>query len=246
MIQHHINCKEGDVGRYVFMPGDPDRVPLISSFFDEAWEVTRKREYLVHTGYIGARARRGIKVSVVSTGIGGPSTAIAAEELANIGADTLIRLGTAGEFQQQTKAGELVIVTAAIRDEGTSLHYLPVDFPAVANFEVVNAMVEAAKKLPFPYHTGIVQSKDSFYGEVEPERMPMAENMQRRWKAWTDGNTLASEMECAALFTVASYRRIRAGAIMNLQGVQEGMVPMIKLGIEAVKILAAQDRRNEK
>ena len=235
--QHHINCKEGDVGRYVFLPGDPGRVPLISSFFDEAWEVTRKREYLVHTGYID-----GIKVSAVSTGIGGPSTAIAVEELANIGADTLIRLGTAGIFQPHTKAGDLVIVTGAIRHEGTSTHYLPMDFPAVANLEIVNAMVEAAKNLPFPYHIGIAHSKDSFYGEVEPQRMPLAEDLQRRWQAWTQGNALASEMECATLFIVSSYRKLRAGAIMNLQGSADGMERMIKLGIETVKILAAQDR----
>lgn len=239
-IQHHINCQKGDVGRYVFLPGDPGRIPLISSFFDEAWEVTRKREYLVHTGYID-----GIKVSAVSTGIGGPSTAIAVEELANIGADTLIRLGTAGGFQSYTKNGDLVIATAAIRDEGTSLHYLPMDFPAVADLEVVNAMVRASKELPYTCYTGIVQSKDSFYGEVEPERMPLANKLKRRWQAWTDGNALASEMECAALFIVARYRKIRAGGIMNLMGDSEGMKNMIKLGIESVKILAAEDRRAE-
>ncbi|MFW5991632.1 MAG: nucleoside phosphorylase [Halanaerobiaceae bacterium] len=239
-LQHHINCKKGDVGRYVFLPGDPGRVPLISSFFDEAEKVTQKREYLVHTGYVD-----GIKVSAVSTGIGGPSTAIAAEELANIGADTVIRLGTAGQFQSYTGKGDLVIATAAIRHEGTSKHYFPVDYPAVADFEVVNAMLKAADRLPYTYHKGIVHSKDSFYGEVEPEKMPVADDLKKRWEAWTEGNALASEMEAATLFVVAKYRKIRAGGIMNLLGDEEGMENMIKLGIESVKELAKVDRRED-
>ncbi|MFN2145622.1 MAG: nucleoside phosphorylase, partial [Anaerolineales bacterium] len=141
-VLYHIQMKKGDVGRYVFLPGDPGRCELIASYFDNPQLVAYNREYKTYTGTL-----LGEKVSVTSTGIGCPSTAIAVEELSMIGADTFIRVGTSGGMQPYQKAGDLAIVTAAIRDEGTTLHYMPVEFPAVADIEVVSALRQAAVKL---------------------------------------------------------------------------------------------------
>ena len=171
--QHHIDLAPGDVGRYVFLPGDPARTELIASYFDDPKEIAYKREYRTFTGTL-----LGEKVSVTSTGIGCPSAAIAVEELTAIGADTFIRVGTSGGMQSFQNPGDLAIVNGAIRDEGTSLHYMPVEFPAVADLDVVLALREAAETLGNPHHVGITQSKDSFYGQHAPERMPVASRLQ--------------------------------------------------------------------
>ena len=187
-VQYHIKLKKGDVGRYVFLPGDPARSEKIAAFFDNPQFISQNREYTTYTGTL-----HGEKVSVVSTGIGCPSTAIAVEELVKIGADTFIRVGTSGGMQEGTKTGDIAIVTGAIRDEGTTSHYLPIEFPAVADVDVVNAMREAAIKMEVPHLVGIAQSKDSFYGEVETERMPIGKELQRRWNAWVKGGAICSE-----------------------------------------------------
>jgi uridine phosphorylase len=197
----------------VFLPGDPGRCEKIASYFDEPEFITQKREYVTYTGKL-----LGQKVSVTSTGIGCPSTAIAVEELIAIGADTFIRIGTSGAIRPSTNAGDVAIVTGAIRDEGTTLHYMPVEFPAVADLDVILAMKEGAIRANIPYALGITQSKDSFYGEVEPERMPIAQQLQNRWKAWTEGGAICSEMEAAALFIISSIHRKRAGGVMLMAG----------------------------
>ena len=161
--QHHIHLEPGDVGRYVLMPGDPGRVEVIARHLDDAKHIATNREYVTYTGFLD-----GVKVSVTSTGIGCPSAAIALEELVRVGADTFIRVGTSGAIQPGTKSDELAIITGAIRDEGTSLHYLPAEFPAVANLEIVQALRRAAQTSKTPFRLGITQSKDSYYGEVEP------------------------------------------------------------------------------
>jgi uridine phosphorylase len=211
--QHHIHLHPGDVGRYVFLPGDPGRCEKIASYFDEPEFIAQNREYVTYTGKL-----LGQKVSVTSTGIGCPSTAIAVEELIAVGADTFIRIGTSGAIQPGTKAGDVAIVTGAIRDEGTTLHYMPVEFPAVADIDVVLAMREGAIRAGIPYAMGISQSKDSFYGEVEPERMPIAAQLQNRWKAWVDGGAVCSEMEAASIFIIYSIHRKRAGGVMLMAG----------------------------
>ena len=175
---HHIDCAPGEVGRYVFLPGDPGRVPLIASYLDDATQVANKREYLTYTGTLA-----GEKVSVTSTGMGCPSTAIAVEELAKIGADTFIRVGTSGPMQPYLNPGDLIITSGAIRDEFTSQQYLPLEYPAVADFDVTMALRQAARNRGVPYHVGISQSKDSFFGQHEPERMPVARHLQDRWDA---------------------------------------------------------------
>jgi len=210
-LAFHLHIKEGDVGRYVLLPGDPARCEKIAKYFDDPHFVAQNREYTTWTGHL-----LGEKVSVVSTGIGSPSSAIAIEELIDFGADTFIRVGSSGSMQPDVRNGDIVVVTASIRDEGTSAQYLPVEFPAVAHVDVVNAMREGAKALGVRHHCGIAQSKDSFYGEVERTRMPMAARLEERWNAWVAGGTLCSEMESSILFVLASLYRKRAGGVLQV------------------------------
>ncbi len=207
-LQHHIRCREGDVGRYVLLPGDPARAELIAKHLDGAREVARNREFVTFTGTTG-----GVPVSVTSTGIGGPSVAIAVEELVRVGADTLIRVGTGGAMQPDIMPGHLVVATAAIRDEGTSRAYMPIAYPAVGDHAVADALVQAARESGRPLHMGVVHTKDSFYGQREPERMPVAERLQANWRAWVQGRALLSEMETASLFVLSSVLSVRAGSV---------------------------------
>lgn len=240
--QHHTQLSPGDVGRYVLLPGDPARCEPIAALFDSAVHVASNREYTTWTGMLD-----GEKVSVVSTGIGCPSTAIAVEELVKIGADTFIRVGNAGAMQPDIPAGQLAIVTAAIRDEGTTTHYLPIEFPAVADFSIVGALVAAAEKVGASYRLGVAQSKDSFFGEWEPDRMPVAGRLRERWKAWIEGGAICSEMEVAALFVIGSINRMRTGGVMYMwpegeDAVKDRIQPLLETAVGALRILIAQDR----
>ena len=222
-VQYHIGIKKGDVGKYVILPGDPKRCEKIAKYFEDAKLIADNREYITYTGYLD-----GIKVSVTSTGIGGPSAAIALEELVKSGADTFLRVGTCGGMQTEIMGGDIVIATGAIRMEGTSREYAPIEYPAVANLDVTNALVEAAKEKGFIYHTGVVQSKDSFYGQHEPEAMPAGYELINKWEAWKRMGCLASEMESAALFIVAGKLRARMGSCLLVLANQERE----KLGLE--------------
>ncbi len=242
-VQYHIDMKEGDVGKYVILPGDPKRCKLIAEHFDNAVLVADHREFVTYTGYID-----GVKVSVTSTGIGGPSAAIALEELTNIGADTFIRVGTSGGMDLNVMGGDLVIASGAIRMEGTGREYAPMEFPAVANYEIMNALVKASKNLNKKYHVGIVQCKDSYYGQHEPETKPVGYELSNKWNAWLKLGALASEMESAALFIVGAYRHVRVGTVLNVVANQERR----KLGLddpqchdtEAATIVAIEAIRN--
>jgi uridine phosphorylase len=238
-LQHHIHLKEGDVGEYVLLPGDPGRAEVIARHFDDAKHIATNREYVTYTGYLD-----GVKVSVTSTGIGCPSSAIAMEELVRVGAKTFIRVGTSGSIQPGTKSGELAIVSAAIRDEGTSLHYMPADFPAVAHYEVVQALRKAATDKGLAHHVGISQSKDSFYGEVEPEHSGVTQRLLDRWKAWEIGGAICSEMEASTLFVLASMLRVRAGGIMVMHGEGElgSLEPLIETAVLALRELIKGDQ----
>lgn len=247
--QYHIGLNKGDVGEYVILPGDPKRCEKIASYFDDAKLIADRREFTTYTGFLN-----GVKVSVTSTGIGGPSASIALEELVNVGAKTFIRVGTCGGIDVDVKGGDLVIATGAIRMEGTSREYAPIEFPAVANLDVINSLVKAAKNLGNEYHTGIVQCKDSFYGQHNPERMPVSYELQNKWEAWKRLGCLASEMESAALFVVGSFLKVRVGSVFltvanqerekqNLENpVVHDTEKAIKTAIEALKILIAQDK----
>ncbi|HIT02541.1 MAG TPA: uridine phosphorylase [Candidatus Enterenecus merdae] len=247
--QFHIDCKEGEVGRYCLLPGDPGRSEKIAGYLDNPAHVRTNREYVTYTGTL-----LGEKVSVVSTGIGGPSASIALEELANLGADTFVRVGTCGGIRLDVKSGDLVVATGAVRMEGTSREYAPIEFPAVADFAVLSALVAAARDSGRAWHAGVVQCKDSFYGQHAPERMPVSYELQNKWEAWKRLGVLASEMESAALFTVAAARGVRCGSIFHVIWNQErnaaGLDQIrdedtdraIRAGVEAVKRLISQDR----
>ena len=246
----HIDVAPGEVGKYVLMPGDPKRCAAIAKYFDDPVQIADKREFVTYTGYL-----EGEKVSVTSTGIGGPSAAIALEELANVGADTFIRVGTSGGMQLEVKSGDLVIATGAVRMEGTSKEYAPVEFPAVSDFHITNALVEAAENLKIPYHVGVVECKDSFYGQHAPQTKPVGYELLNKWNAWVQCGCLASEMESAALFVVASYRKVRIGTVLltmaNQERAKKGLdnpvvhdtEAPIRTAVEALRIRIRKERR---
>lgn len=248
--EFHINCAKGEIGRYCILPGDPGRCEKIAAYFDNPVKVMSNREYTTYTGTL-----LGEKVSVVSTGIGGPSAAIAMEELIHLGADTFVRVGTCGGMALQVESDDVVIATGAIRMEGTSKEYAPIEFPAVANYQVLSALVEGAKRLGKPWHAGVVECKDSFYGQHSPETMPVAYELLQKWDAWKKLGTLASEMESAALFTVAAARGVRCGSCFHVIWNQEreaagldqkeshDLSAAIEVGIEALKLLIEEDRK---
>lgn len=248
-LQYHLQIRKGDIGRYVILPGDPKRCIKIAKHFDNAKLVADSREYITYTGYLD-----GEKVSVTSTGIGGPSASIAMEELTLCGADTFIRVGTCGGIDLDVKGGDIVVATGAIRMEGTSREYAPIEFPAVANLDVTNALVLAAKDLGYNYHTGVVQCKDAFFGQHCPERMPVSYELLNKWEAWKRLGCKASEMESAALFVVASHLGVRCGSNFLAIGNQERQMlgmdnpivhdteSAIKVGVEAIRKLIQMDR----
>lgn len=247
--QFHIHCHEGDVGRYCILPGDPGRCKAIAALFDDAHFVVSNREFTIYTGTL-----LGEKVSVCSTGIGGPSAAIAMEELHKIGADTFLRVGTCGGIDLSVQSADIVIATGAIRYEHTSREYAPIEYPAVADFEVATALVEAAKSGGFRYHTGVVQCKDSFYGQHEYDRMPVSYELRSKWETWKRLGVKASEMESAALFVVANALGCRCGSCFHViwnqereaagldQKMCEDTSSAVRLGVEALKRLIQSDR----
>ena len=249
--QYHIQVGKGDVGRYVIMPGDPKRCEKIARYFDDARLIADSREYVTYTGYL-----EGVKVSVTSTGIGGPSASIAMEELVKSGADTFIRIGTCGGMQLKVKSGDVVIATGAIRMEGTSKEYAPIEYPAVADLGITTALVAAAKEKKVQYPVGVVQCKDSFYGQHEPEIKPVSYELVNKWEAWKRMGCLASEMESAALFIVANYLRVRAGScflvVANQEREKEGLEnPVvhdtdlaIQVAVEALRKLIKEEKEN--
>jgi uridine phosphorylase len=214
--QYHIQCASEDVGKYVILTGDPKRCCKIAQYFDNAQLVADNREFVTYTGTLC-----GEKVSVTSTGIGGPSASIALEELVKCGAHTFIRVGTCGGMELKVKGGDLVVANAAVRMEGTTKEYAPIEYPAVADFEVVTALADVCKDLDFPYHVGVCQSKDSFYGQHQPEIMPVSYELENKWNAWCRMGCLASEMETAALFIVGSFLRVRVGSVLLVLANQE-------------------------
>jgi len=248
--QFHIHCVPGDVGRYVILPGDPGRCKAIAALFDEAKHVAQNREFNIYTGYL-----LGQKVSVCSTGIGGPSASIAMEELHNIGADTFLRVGTCGGIALDVKSGDIVVATGAIRYEHTSMEYAPIEFPAVPDLDVTNCLAQATRNLGLPLHTGVVQCKDSFYGQHNPEASPVYYELKAKWESWKRLGVKASEMESAALFVVAAALGCRSGSCFHViwnqereaagldQKMSEDTSNSVKVAVEALKLLIQEDRR---
>ena len=247
--QYHIALSEGDVGRFVIVPGDPGRCEKIARYFDSPRLVGQNREYTTYTGTLD-----GVPVSVTSTGIGGASAALAMEELTKIGADTFIRVGTCGGINMKVRSSDVVIATGAIRMEGTSREYAPIEYPATADYGVTRALTDAAEALGYTWHAGVVQCKDSFYGQHSPEKSPVSYELLAKWEAWKKLGVLASEMESAALFTVAAALGVRCGTVLSVVWNQErkaaglfeednhdtGMA--IKVAIEAIRSLIKAEK----
>jgi uridine phosphorylase len=249
--QYHIACAPGEVAPYVLLPGDPERVPKIASLWDEAKKVAYHREYQTYTGKAG-----GASISATSTGIGCPSLAIAVEELAAVGANTFIRVGSSGSIQRDVKVGDVVISSAAVRLEGTSKQYVRVEYPAAANYEVLLALIQAAEKLGHRYHVGITASTDSFYlGQGRPGlgeyTQSFAKDIMQDLQA---ARVMNFEMETASLFTISSVYNLRAGSVCAIFanrvtgefGVGEGEMASAEIATEAVKILAKMDKEKQK
>lgn len=253
--QFHIRTTPDEIGRYVILPGDPGRVPKIAAYLDDAVQVAQNREYNVYTGTLC-----GEKVTVCSTGIGGPSAAIAVEELIKCGADTFIRIGTSGGIDLKVWGGDLIVASSAIRAEGTSYEYLPKGYPAAADFDVVKALADAAAELSSDengkrYHVGVVHSKDSFYGEVEPEGSAVSEDIKTRWESYLRCGCLTSEMECSAVFSVGIVRGVRCGGVLtalwNAERSKRDLPDIItddstrgiQCAVNAIKLLIQRDKK---
>jgi uridine phosphorylase len=246
--QYHTGVGPEDIGKYVILPGDPKRCAKIAEHFDGAVLVADSREFVTYTGTLD-----GVRVSVTSTGIGGPSASIAIDELAKCGAHTFLRVGTCGGMQPEIMGGDIVIANGAIRMEGTSREFAPIEYPAVPDVKVMNALIAAAESLKTPYHVGVVQCKDSFFGQHEPEIMPVSYELEQKWEAWKRMGCLASEMESAALFIAGSFLKVRVGScflvVANQERAKLGLPNpqahdtelAIQTAVEALRILIRED-----
>ena len=247
--QYHTGVGPRDIGKYVIMPGDPKRCAKIAEHLDGAKLVADVREFVTYTGML-----EGKKVSVTSTGIGGPSASIAIDELSKCGAHTFIRIGTCGGMQENVLGGDVVIATGAVRMEGTSREFAPIEYPAVPDLNVVNALVDSAREMGIQHHVGVVQCKESFFGQHEPEIMPVSYELENKWQAWIRMGCLASEMESAALFIAGSFLRVRVGScflvVANQERAKKGLENRqahdtelaIKVAVEAMRRLIKSDK----
>lgn len=241
--EHHLRIRAGDVGRYVLLPGDPGRTDVIAGHLDDARLVASNREFRTWTGTLA-----GAPVSVTSTGIGGPSTAIAVRELARVGADTFLRVGTCGALQSNVRAGYVVIASGAVRDEGTTRQYVPIEFPAVAHHEVVAGLRDAATEQQQPHVTGIVYCKDALTAAFPPDDIPLFEPLMERSRVWVKAGVLVSEMESATIFVLASIAGHRAGSVLSVVGPDDDddparLEPVVKIAVGAIARLVAADRQ---
>lgn len=252
MKQYHIDIDESQSAKYCILPGDPKRCEKIAKHFGNPQFVADNREFVTWAGTIN-----GERVLTTSTGIGGPSAAIAMEELSAIGVHTFIRVGTCGGINMKVRSSDIVIATSAVRLDGTGREYAPIEFPASADFGVVSSLVNAAKDLGERWHAGIVQCKDSFYGQHAPQRMPVHDELLRKWDAWKRLGVLASEMESSTLFVVASALGVRCGSVLNVIWNQEresaGLIDPdnfdtergIRVAVKALSYLIEYDRSHK-
>jgi uridine phosphorylase len=244
--KYHIGLAKGEVGEYVLVPGDPGRTPMIAKYLDDAREVAFSREYRTFTGSLG-----GVPVSTISSGMGGPSVAIAIEELSELGVHTFLRVGTCGAAQPEIKMGDLVIGIGSVRSEGTPNGYVPLEYPAIASLEVVNALMDSAEAARVPHHCGILRSVDALYSDLVPDSMPRP-NLREELEMWSRAGILSNDMESSTLFVVARIRKLRAGTI-NLCVDELGageihhldpsyMDRMLKVAVDALRRLIEKDR----
>jgi uridine phosphorylase len=245
--KYHVGLAKGEVGEYVLVPGDPGRTPMIAKFLDDAHEVAFNREYRTFTGKVA-----GVPVSTMSTGMGGPSVAIGIEELSELGVHTFLRVGTFGAAQAEIKMGDLVIAEGSVRTEGTPNGYVPLEYPAIASLDVVNALVAAAKAAGAPHHLGVIRSVDALYSDLVPDQMPRSTELKEELKMWARAGVLGNEMESSTLFIVARMRRRRAGTLdLCVDEIDAGeihhvdqsyMDRMLKVAVDAIRRLIEKDR----
>ena len=248
--KYHIGLLRADVGDYVLAPGDPFRTPLIAKHLDGAKEVAFSREYRTFTGTV-----EGVKVSAMSTGMGGPSVAIGIEELHELGVHTVLRVGTCGALQPGVKMGDLVIALAAVRSEGTSDGYVPKEYPAVASLDMVNALVQASEKAGVPYHVGVMRSVDALYSDLVPAQMPRAD-LRAELDMWMKAGVVGNDMEASTLYVVSRIRGMRAGTIcLCVDEVGAGeihhldpsyMDRMLGVAVDAIRLLIKHDAASRK
>ena len=250
--QYHLTASAGEIGKYCLLPGDPGRCEKIAAYLESPYQLCQNREYNIFCGRLDSEL-----VTVCSTGIGGPSTAIAVEELYACGAKTFLRIGTCGGIALPVCSGDVVIASGAVRQDGTSREYAPIEFPAVSSYSVLSALADSADRLGFSHHVGVVQSKDSFYGQHSPNRMPTREELNFKWEAWKRLGVLASEMEASTLFTVAAALGAEAGAVFlsvwNQERATAGLDnensevhdtdKAIRVAIEATRMLIARSAK---
>lgn len=258
--QYHIQLEEGECAPYVLLPGDPKRVEQVASVWDEARKVAENREFVTYTG-----TYHGVPITCTSTGIGGPSTAIAMEELARVGARTFLRIGTCGTFKDEVKDGDMVIFDAAARFDGASLAYAPMEFPAVAHYDVVKACIQAAENLGIPYHVGMTRTHDGLYARQPRPGGSFSDYWQSSWANHYEDlkriNITASEMEAAVILVQARLWGLRAGgmavSVINVlkpasseesydptkdfDQSSENTLRLARMGSETIRILAEID-----
>ena len=245
----HIAVSEGEVGRYVFLPGSVERAALIAAHFDNAKMLVHHREHLTYVGELD-----GERVAVTSTGIGGPSAGIAVEELFQCGADTMMRIGSCASTAPHVGIGHVIIPKGAVRMEGTGNHYLPIEFPAVPDYESFKALKHAAIESGYPFDTGITITKDSYYTEVSPETKPVYPELKWKWDAYLKGGATNTSMECSLLFLAGASLGIRMSSVMicatdyNAYSNDDSDYPRdweqraIEVGIAAMRKLISNDR----
>lgn len=242
-MEFHIHCQPEDIARYVFTPGSHARAKKIAAHFDDVRLVSNSRGYLVYTGTVD-----GIRMTVSSTGMGGPTTAICLEELGHLGADTFMRVGSCGTMQDDVDCGDVIISTGTFRAGGTANNYLPVEFPAVPNFWMTTALVQAAKTLGVKVHVGLGSAGDAFYAPRDPSMRDVLKQ----------SGIVSGEMESDTLYVLAAYRGWRAGALYANDGTSKQTKPdwcedafrqgeenAIRIGIEAMRIIALADTEQD-
>lgn len=252
----HLKLSSEDVGKYAFVPGDPGRCELIAKYLESPRKVVQNREYTTYEGYL-----EGQKVIVTSTGIGGPSAAICIEELNRCGVDTFIRIGTCASTHTNVSKGDVVVVNGAVRMEGTGLHYLPMEFPAIPNYSIMKKLEYCSIKLGYNTHVGISITKDSFFTQIEPQKKPVAEMLINKWDAYVKGGAVCTAMEEATLFLVAHALNVRAGSVLVSATNYENKVSndtsasgyptnhidtVIKVGIEAMRAVILEDMASKR
>jgi uridine phosphorylase len=249
-MMSHLQIRPGDVGRYAFLPGSPERAAKIAARFTGGRSLAQHREFFTYTGTLD-----GVAVSVTSTGIGGPSAAIAMEELWRCGVDTFIRVGSSGAMSERVRKHDVVVVHGAVRMDGTGLSYLPLEFPALADYRIIAHLDAAATQLGYRHAVGVTISKDAFYAQMEPEGLPYGSDVLQRWNAYVAGGALCTSMEEAALFVVAASRKVACGSVLIVANNLDGSDPdesdvygpdgsesrAIDVGIAAMRRIIAED-----